>query len=844
MSLSLGTRLGPYEITTPIGKGGMGEVYRAEDTRLGRAVAIKVLPTSFASDPARLKRFELEARSVSALNHSNILTVHDVGTHEGSPYLVMELLDGETLRETLAAGALPAKQALAIALQMAHGLAAAHARGLVHRDLKPANLFISPDGHLKILDFGLARHAVAPLSDQSQLPTQDASDLTAEGLTLGTPGYMSPEQATGQPVDARSDLFAFGVVLYEMLSGHSPFQRNSAIETLSATLKEEPPDLVSPVNPLSPSLKRLVTHCLEKEPAHRFQSAQDLIDELETVLADSPTAAGPRERMRLRFGHHPTVRTLLIAGLILLAAGGGALLLKAWRRPEILPPNTLPSLVALPTKVLGNQESAFLTDAIPDALSTLLGGVEGLDLKVPPSSSEFEKVKGDLAKIAEFYHVDLLLLTTITAQGESLTFNIKIAEATTQKVRWAGQFEGTRATYNALIREATRSLLRVLKPGMAGSVLDPGLSANSEVELALREGQHYQDRFSSFHQPQDFERSRAAYERALKLDPSSAPVLGSFANLWVLQWWWGPGASDASAREAERLAQRALSLDAQNGGAWAALAQLELAKRPVSLEKLLDYAIKAANPHSRQSDHGAMLGGVAGGAILMAAGGQRAFARNPMALLDAGMGATGLNWQGRPNEALQLLDKALAVEPRFPFGLVAKAEALVGLGRLSEAEALLKRCEPKDTDRSWDAELWRQVQFKLAVATKDRATATRLADRAAKLWLGPRSTELDFNAAWTMPQGFMKLGRREDALRMLELAMARLPNAEGYLWTLNDPDLSPLRGSPRFERLREQGKASLALALRMLEGARDRGDLPPAFNETLAELRDLQNRTP
>lgn len=208
------------------------------------------------------------------------------------------------------------------------------------------------------------------------------------------------------------------------------------------------------------------------------------------------------------------------------------------------------------------------------------------------------------------------------------------------------------------------------------------------------------------------------------------------------------------------------------------------------------------------------------------------------------MGAHGLTWQGRPKEALQLLERVLAVEPGFRFGLAAKAEALVGLGRLGEAEELLKRCEPQEHEVTVDAELWRQVRFELAIAQDDRATATRYADRAARLWLKPGDVGLDVNAPWTMPPGLVRLGRREEALQMLEFSMTRMPCAEGYLWVLDHPDLAPLRGDPRFQRLRAQGKRDLANSMKALQAAWDRGELPAAFQSAQAELRALQERTP
>jgi serine/threonine protein kinase len=282
MSLAAGTRFGPYEILAPLGAGGMGEVYRAKDSRLGRDVAIKVLPAGFSSDGERLKRFELEAKATSALNHPNILTVFDIGSHEGAPYLVAELLEGETLREKLT-GPLPPRKAVEWAIQMAHGLAAAHEKGIVHRDLKPENLFITKDNRLKILDFGLAKLTgpVAPGAGGDDTPTRSVG--TAAGVVMGTVGYMSPEQVRGEVVDARSDLFAFGTILYEMISGKRAFKGNSAVETMNAILKEEPPEFpaLDPASP--PGLDRLVRHCLEKSPDQRFHSARDLAFQLETL---------------------------------------------------------------------------------------------------------------------------------------------------------------------------------------------------------------------------------------------------------------------------------------------------------------------------------------------------------------------------------------------------------------------------------------------------------------------------------------------------------------------------------------------------------------------------------
>jgi len=279
MALTPGTKLGPYEILAPLGAGGMGEVYRARDTRLGRDVALKILPESFAREADRLRRFEQEARAVAALNHPNILGVFDIGQNNGnqqsgSPFLVSELLEGESLRAVLDRGALPQRKTIEYGVQIAHGLAAAHEKGIVHRDLKPENVFITKDGRIKILDFGLAKFAqnLSPEPDGVTL----TSSHTAAGVVMGTASYMAPEQVRGEAADPRTDIFSFGAVLYEMLSGVRAFRRDTPAETMTAVLKDDPPELSGSARLVSPTLERIVRRCLEKNPEQRFQSARDL----------------------------------------------------------------------------------------------------------------------------------------------------------------------------------------------------------------------------------------------------------------------------------------------------------------------------------------------------------------------------------------------------------------------------------------------------------------------------------------------------------------------------------------------------------------------------------------
>jgi len=333
-TLAAGKQLGPYEVVALIGAGGMGEVYRARDSRLRRDVAIKVLPPAFAADPDRLRRFEQEAWAAGMLNHPNLITVYDFGSFEGSPYVVIELLEGETLRQRLDAGPLPPRKAIEYAIQIARGLGAAHNKGIVHRDLKPANIFLTRDGHVKILDFGLAKLVVLPAAASAG---DTVLAQTEPGIVLGTLGYISPEQLRGQAADHRSDIFAFGLILYELVTGKHAFSGDTTVEMMNAILKDEPPDFGAVGRAIPPGLERVASHCLEKNPEDRFQSARDLGFALEALTGASDTvapsfAARPKSRVQARRLH-----------LALAALGGllaGAILTFWLARPAPIQPPT------------------------------------------------------------------------------------------------------------------------------------------------------------------------------------------------------------------------------------------------------------------------------------------------------------------------------------------------------------------------------------------------------------------------------------------------------------------------------------------------------------------------
>ena len=318
MALNPGSKVGPYEIQSPLGAGGMGEVYRARDTRLDRDVAIKILPELSARDADRMRRFEQEARSVAALSHPNVVAVYDTGTHDGVPYLVSELLDGETLRERLKGGPISPRKCVEFALQIADGLAAAHSKGIVHRDLKPENVFLTSGGRVKLIDFGLAKLDRTDLGTTATASLSAAQFNTAEGVVMGTAAYMSPEQVRGQVVDSRSDIFSFGALLFEMLTGSRAFSGQSSIETMNAILKEDPPEIDISRMKISPDLERVLRHCLEKNPGDRFQSARDLAFAL-TATSGSQSSAVLRATRRRGL---PSWLPWAVAGVLAVVAAG------------------------------------------------------------------------------------------------------------------------------------------------------------------------------------------------------------------------------------------------------------------------------------------------------------------------------------------------------------------------------------------------------------------------------------------------------------------------------------------------------------------------------------------
>ena len=432
MALRGGDRLGPYEIVSPLGAGGMGEVYRGRDPRIGRDVAIKVLPESFSRDPERMLRFEREARAAGVLNHPNVVVVYDVGSSEGSPYIVSELLEGETLRMLLSRGPLSPAQARDYAMQISNGLAAAHVKGIVHRDLKPENLLVTKDGRVKILDFGLAK-VVSPgtAGDATNTPTMSA--LTEAGVTLGTVGYMSPEQVRGQEADARSDIFALGAVIYEMLTARRAFQRGSPAETMSAILTEEPMRLSAAALPAA--FARVVRRCLEKEASKRFQSAADV----GFALTDESDLPGDR-----RFSGWDVFRPSRVLP-VLVAAAAAAIVFLLLRSRSPADAGSAPrfvSLAVLPlSNLTGDPSQEYFVDGMTEAMISDLAQVSALHVISRTSVMQYKGSRKPLRQIARELGVGAIVEGSVMRARDRVRITAQLIDGKTDQHLWAHDYE-------------------------------------------------------------------------------------------------------------------------------------------------------------------------------------------------------------------------------------------------------------------------------------------------------------------------------------------------------------------------------------------------------------------
>jgi eukaryotic-like serine/threonine-protein kinase len=556
----IGKSIGVYRITSLLGVGGMGEVYRARDTKLDRDVAIKVLPTAFTADPERLARFEREARLLASLNHPHIAVIHGFEDASGVPALVLELVEGQTLADRLDKGPVPVRDALVFAREIAEALEAAHEKGIIHRDLKPANIQITSHGRVKVLDFGLAK--VSTLNDFEGHNRSRPTDDTRDGMILGTAAYMSPEQARGQIVDKCADIWAFGCVLYEMLTGIAAFGGDTASDTIAAVLHDQPNWKRLP-NETPVPIRRLLARCLEKDPKRRLRDAADAqidIDEALTAPTHFVQSLVPLRR------HNWFTGAIAAAGAIALGLGWHA----AHRGP--VSGARVESIVVLPfDNVSGDAGQDYFVDGMSEAIMTDLAKINGLKVISRTSAMSYKNSRKPLSTVVRELGVEAVVTGSVLRSGDRVRITAQLIHGATDTHLWAESYDRSLDDILVVQRDLARAIAKEIRfslqpdhqPGAARSV-----RLDRDAYDAYLLGRHYTKERS----PEALERSASYFERAIEHDPAFAPAYAGLADVYSLMEVYSGAAPVTVHLKAKEMALKALAIDPSLGEAHASLA--------------------------------------------------------------------------------------------------------------------------------------------------------------------------------------------------------------------------------------------------------------------------------
>lgn len=779
MALSPNTRLGPYEILAPLGAGGMGEVYRARDSRLGREVAVKVLPGDLASDPDRVRRFEQEARAASTLNHTNILTVHDIGIESGVAYLVTELLRGETLRDAMSRGAMTPERASSIAVQVSRGLAAAHHAGIVHRDLKPENLFLTQDGTCKILDFGLARIDRPELAGDMGTATPTAG-ATLAGTVMGTAGYMAPEQVRGLRADARSDLFSLGVVMHEMVAGVGPFRRDTVVESLNAILKEDPPAIAA-ATPLSPIIRR----CLEKDPMQRFQSASDLAFALENVSGlGAARATGPAPDRRRRVA--------ITAGLLLLVAIATVWMLTRPGEDPAAPADArIRSLAVVPFVTLSSQSAdEYFAAGMTDALTTELARIAALKVVGPRSAARLADPTQQRADVAQELGVEGLVSGSVLRDGDRVRISAQLSEVATDRVLWAENYERPVSDVLALQGEVTRAIARAIALELSPAE-KTRLGATAAVDpRALDE--YLKGRYLWSRRTEESVRGALKhFQTSAEIAPDFALAYAGIADSYLILAAYSYMQPLQAAPLALEALNQAMALDSTVGETHATRGDLAFhVERDYALalrehDRAVALSPGYATAHNWRSEALFVLGRT-DEAIAEA---QRAIALDPVTPFPHFFLGLMREFKGDVAQAEKDYQAALKIAPGFAMG-DSYTRMLIRQGRSAEALTVAHGLVAADAS-AFNVATLAVTQALTGDREKAIASAAQVRAMAAHRWVSP----LEFACMDAA------LGNREDALRHLRAAIDTRDFRVPTLAVIVPPEFDSFKDDPDFQAL-------------------------------------------
>jgi serine/threonine protein kinase/tetratricopeptide (TPR) repeat protein len=757
MQLAPGARLGPYEILSPLGQGGMGEVYRARDPRLGREVAIKVLPADVANHPDRLSRFEREAKAVAALNHPNLVTLHSIEEANGVRFLTMELVDGQSLDQLVVPGGLPLARALDLSIAITEALIAAHQKGVVHRDLKPANVMVSRDGRVKVLDFGLAKLHEPEAVGASMVPTMD-QPISAVGLVLGTLPYMSPEQLRGAAVDARSDVFSLGVLIYELVTGKRPFGGATSVEVSSAILRDPPPPVSTGRANVPGDLDRILSRCLEKDPERRTQTAKDVRNELEMLRRAAPTAPPAKPA------------------------------------PVAAPSADLPSVAVLPfVNRSADPADEYFSDGLADELLSVLVKIRGLRVAARTSSNMFKGKQVSISEAGRALHVATVLEGSVRKAGNRVRISVQLVKVEDEYPLWSETYDRTLDDIFAVQDDIAQSVVKELRTTLLGETPDSEASGEAKAEVARAaegrgrnpeahrlylQGVYFVERFTGEGAAKGIEHLR----QAVALDPTHALAWTALGRAYAFQAAYGWIDVEEGGRLARQAITKALALAPDLAEAHLVLAQLQA---------FHEYDWKSANQSCARAlelepGNAFVLAGVAQVKSLQGGFDEaeqlflRAVEQDPLSARAYGQLGSLYRWAGRVPEAERAYRKSLEISPQRITAHFLLSEMISGRGEYDAAEAEAK-LEPAD---------WARLTALTSVYFRSGRRAE--SDRA----LAELEAKHSKDSAFQIAAMYAERGDPDKAFHWLERALAQ--HDQGAVVTMCEPLFRSLHGDPRW----------------------------------------------